>query len=157
MVFIKCELKKIEWEVVEYERIDKWCTFSLCFTVTTLRSRSSLFVLNQQVKGKWDWSNILLLLWTVRVVKELKTRDVRRDNVSCKKKEPLCCLWNCYILIGCIPFSRWSKCLTSVWRSPLLLQKGISLLCRARYLCGKALQGYWSGSVSILWQKLTSF
>jgi hypothetical protein len=41
MVFIKCELKKIEWEVVEYERIDKWCSFSLCFRVTTVRSRSS--------------------------------------------------------------------------------------------------------------------
>ena len=43
MVFIKCELQKIEWEVVEYERIDKWCSFSLCFRVTTVTSRSSFF------------------------------------------------------------------------------------------------------------------
>jgi hypothetical protein len=44
MVFIKCELKKIEWEVVKYERIDKWRSISLCFRVTTVRRRASFCV-----------------------------------------------------------------------------------------------------------------
>lgn len=134
MVFIKCELRKIEWEVAEYERIDKWCSFSLCFRVTTVRSRSSFFVCvcwtnRSKVNGIEAISYYCSELWGLWRNWGLVMQGGTISDV--KKKWELCWLWNCYVLIGHILFPCWSKCLTSVWRSLLLSWNGISRLHRA--------------------------